>query len=38
MTVKQERLKKKNAPKPKQPSSASKVFLENLFAPWMRSS
>ena len=33
MIVKQERLKKKNAPKPKQPSSASKVFLDGLFAP-----
>jgi len=31
--LKQERLKKKNAPKPKQPSSASKVFLEGLLAP-----
>jgi len=31
--LKQERLKKKNAAKPKQPSSASKVFLEGLFAP-----
>lgn len=33
MTVKQERLKEKKVAKPKQPSSASKVFLEGLFAP-----
>jgi hypothetical protein len=33
ITVKQERLKKKNVPKPKQPSSASEVFLKTLMAP-----
>jgi large subunit ribosomal protein L4e len=32
-TVKQERLKKKDAKKPKQPNSANKAFLDNLFAP-----
>lgn len=32
-SVKQERLKKKNAPKPKQPSAASETYLSNLFAP-----
>jgi len=31
--LKQERLKAKNAPKPKQPVAASKTFLEGLFAP-----
>lgn len=30
--VKQERLKKKNAKKPKQPKAAGKQFLDNLFA------
>jgi large subunit ribosomal protein L4e len=30
--VKQERLKKKNAPKPRQPKAAGKQFLDNLFA------
>ena len=32
-TVKQERLKKKNAAKPKQPSAAGKAFLDGIFAP-----
>ncbi|PPQ92571.1 hypothetical protein CVT25_007263 [Psilocybe cyanescens] len=31
--LKQERLKKKNAAKPKQPTAASETFLNNLFAP-----
>lgn len=31
--VKQERLKKKNAPKAKKPSAAGQAFLEGLFAP-----
>jgi len=31
--LKQERLKRKNAPKPKQPSAASEAFLSSLFAP-----
>ncbi|EDR09812.1 60S ribosomal protein L4 [Laccaria bicolor S238N-H82] len=31
--LKQERLKKKDAKKPKQPNSANKAFLDNLFAP-----
>ncbi|KAF9479972.1 60S ribosomal protein L4 [Pholiota conissans] len=31
--LKQERIKAKNAPKPKQPAAASKAFLEGLFAP-----
>jgi large subunit ribosomal protein L4e len=31
--LKQERIKKKNAKKPKQPASAGEAFLKNLFAP-----
>jgi large subunit ribosomal protein L4e len=31
--VKQERLKAKNAKKPKQPKAAGKAFLDTLFAP-----